>query len=136
MGANGAGGNNGGPMPPGAPGGQGGSQFAAGSAEDTLQKFCIAMSEGNLTSAAEYVSPRAKGTLLQIRDGQLSDDKVNEFKEAFVPSGLTLKPSRNAGGVGKTINLGNAKGQTLSFTLSKEEDVYKLREFTISKPKK
>lgn len=93
------------------------------------------MSEGNLTAAAEFVSGKAKSILAQIRDGELPDDKIDEFKEAFKPSGLKQKPSRGSGS-GKTINLGNEKGQTLSFTLSKEDDVFKLKEFTITKPKK
>ena len=99
-------------------------------------KFCTAMAEGNLTAAAEFVSPKAKSMLSQIREGQLPDDKVDELKESFVLSGLKTKPSRNTGGSGKTINLGNEKGQTLSFVLSKEDDVYKIKEFTITKPKK
>ena len=94
------------------------------------------MSEGNLSAAAEFVSGKAKAILAQIREGDLPDDKIEEFKEAFKPSGLKLKPSRNASGSGKTINLGNEKGQTLSFTLSKEDDIFKLKEFTISKSKK
>ena len=94
------------------------------------------MAEGNLTAAAEFVSPKAKSMLSQIREGQLPDDKVDELKESFVVSGLKTKPSRNTGGSGKTINLGNEKGQTLSFVLSKEDDVYKIKEFTITKPKK
>ena len=94
------------------------------------------MGEGNLTAAAEFISPKAKSTLAQIRDGQLPDDKLDELKGSFAVSGLKMKPSRNTGGSGKTINLGNEKGQTLSFTLSKEDDVYKIKEFTISKPKK
>lgn len=94
------------------------------------------MSEGNLAAAAEFISTRAKSTLGQIREGQLPDDKIDEFKEAFKPSGLKLKPSRNNSGSGKMITLGNEQGQTLSFTLSKEDDIFKLKEFTISKPKK
>ena len=94
------------------------------------------MAEGNLTAAAEFVSPKAKSMLGQIREGQLPDDKVDELKESFTMAGLKTKPSRNTGGSGKTINLGNEKGQTLSFVLSKEDDVYKIKEFTISKPKK
>ncbi len=94
------------------------------------------MSEGNLAAAAEFVSGKSKAILAQIREGNLPDDKIEEFKEAFKPSGLKLKPSRNNSGSGKVINLGNEKGQTLSFTLSKEDDIFKLKEFTISKPSK
>ena len=120
-----------------APGGQqGGAQFAAGSAEDALLKFCTALAAGNLTGAADYISPKAKGMLAQIRDGSLPDDKLDNLKDSFSLQGLQMKPSRNVGGVGRTINLGNAKTETLSFTLVKEDDSYKLKEFKITTSKK
>lgn len=120
----------------GGTGAQGGTQFPAGSAEDTLLKFCTAMSEGNVTAAAELVSPKARSLLAQIRDGELPDDKIDELVTSFALSGLKTKPSRKTGGSEKTLNLGNEQGQFLSFTLSKEDDTYKVKEFTISKPKK
>jgi hypothetical protein len=125
------------PSPPGAagPGGQGTPKLTPGSAEDSLFKFCTAMSEGNLTEAAEYISPKAKGTLAQIRDGSLSDDKTEKLKESFGLQGLKNKPSRNVG-IGRTIVLGNANNENLTFTLVKEDDIYKLREFKITASKK
>jgi len=125
--------------PAGAPGsgaGGGASQFQAGSAEDTLLKFCTAIAEGNLTAAGEHVSSKAKGELSKIREGDVSDARLEELQAAFELKGLQTRPSRNASGSGKTINLGNAKGQVLGFVLSKEDDVFKLKEFTLSKPKK
>lgn len=117
----------------GVPGGGNAPQFAAGSAEDVLLKFCTAMADSNLTEAAQYISSKAKGTLTQIRDGSLSDEKIETLKESFELKGLQLKPSRPTGGVGKTIVLGNGKSETLSFTLVKEDDSYMLREFKVSK---
>ncbi len=109
------------------------SQFEPGSAEEALAKFCVAMADSNLTEAAEYISPKAKGLLAQIRDGSLSEEKTDELKESFSPQGLTNLKARQTG-VGKAINLGNAKHELLSFTLMREaDDAYFLREFKVSK---
>ena len=99
-------------------------------------KFCTAMAEGNLTAAGEHVSAKAKGELGKIRDGEVSDARLEELQAAFELKSLQTRPSRNASSSGKTINLGNAKGQVLAFVLAKEDEVYKLKEFTLSKPKK
>jgi hypothetical protein len=117
----------------GIPGGAAGaSQFAPGSAEEALAKFCVAMADSNLTEAGEYISPKAKGLLAQIRDGSISEEKTDALKESFAPQGLTKVPSRITG-TGKTINLSNAKNELLSFTLMKEDDAYLLREFKVGK---
>jgi len=123
----------GGPIP-GAAGGIAGAaqQFPEGSAEAALLKFCAAMADSNLTEAGEYISPKAKGMLAQIRDGSITDEKIDTLKESFELTGLTLKPSRQTG-AGKSITLGNGKSELLSFTLMKEDDAYLLREFKISK---
>lgn len=91
------------------------------------------MADSNLTEAAQYISPRAKGILAQIRDGSISEEKAESLKESFSPQGLTLRPTRPVSGIGKNISLANAKSEGLNFTLVKEEDVYLLREFKISK---
>ncbi len=117
---------------PGA-GGQGGQQqFAVGSAEDSLSKFCLAMADSNLTDAAQYISPKAKGMLQQIREGTIPDDKLEGLKASFAPQGLSLRPTRPVGG-GRTINLANSKNELLSFTLFKEDDSYRIRDFSIKK---
>lgn len=90
------------------------------------------MADSNLTEAAQYVSPKAKGILSQIRDGNLTTEKLDGLKDSFSLQGLTLKPSRPVG-TGKTISLGNAKQETLSFTLMKEDDNYLLRDFKLTK---
>lgn len=99
-------------------------------------KFCTAIAEGNLTAAGEHVSSKAKGELGKIREGEMSDARLEELQAAFELKGLQTRPARNSSGSGKTINLSNAKGQVLGFVLSKEDEVFKLKEFTLSKPKK
>ncbi len=114
-------------------GGGGAQQFPAGSAEAALAKFCMAIADGNLTEAAEYVSPKAKGMLVQIRDGSLTDEKLDSLKSSLAPQDLQLRPNARSSGTGKAINLGNGKNELLSFTLVKEDDAYLLREFRITK---
>jgi len=101
-----------------------------------LLKFCTAMAEGNLTAAGEHVSSKAKGELGKIREADVSEARLEELRAAFTLKDLQTRPARSSGGSGKAINLGNAKGQVLAFVLSKEDDVFKVKEFTLSKPKK
>lgn len=90
------------------------------------------MASSNLTDAGQYVSSKAKGVLAQIRDGNVTDEKLETLKSSFTLENLTLKPSRPISGTGKTIVLAN-KVETLSFTLMKEDSGYMLREFRQSK---
>ena len=121
---------------PGSGASGGGQQFTAGSVEEVLLKFCTAMAEGNLTAAGEHVSSKAKGELGKIREADVSEARLEELRTAFTLKDLQTRPSRSSGGSGKAINLGNAKGQVLAFVLSKEDEVFKVKEFTLSKPKK
>ena len=116
---------------PGSGGGLGGQSFQPGSAEAAVAKFCAAMADSNLTEAGQYISPKAKGLLAQIRDGNITDEKIESLKASFKE--LTPKPSRPLGGVGKTLSLGNSNRESLSFTLMKEDDSYLLRELKITK---
>ena len=133
----GPGGMAGGPGAMGGPGG-GGSQagnFSPGSVDDTLQKFCTAMADGDTAAAAEYIFPKVKGLAGQIREGELSDDKIEEITNALSP--LTeLQPSGNPTNTKRMLR--NKKNQVLSFVLKKdkEDDTFKITEFSISKPKR
>ncbi len=120
-----------GAAPGGGGGGLGGQSFQPGSAEAAVAKFCAAMADSNLTEAGQYISPKAKGLLAQIRDGNITDEKIEGLKASFKE--LTPKPSRPLGGVGKTLSLGNSNRESLSFTLMKEEDIFLLRELKITK---
>ena len=118
---------------PGMSGGQGNS-FKQGSADDVLYKFCSALSENDSAAASDYVSSKAKGMVGQLRDGQLSQEKIDEIESAVTPlNELEPMPNRSNG----KRSLRNKRNQVLSFTLKKEkdEDSYKITEFTLGKPK-
>ena len=110
-------------------------KFADGSAEDVLLKFCTAMADNNLTAAAEYISAKSKGILVQIRDGSITDEKLDSMKASFSLTGLQIHSPLHDGGGGKMMSLANSKNEILSFTLAKESGAYKLREFKITEKK-
>jgi hypothetical protein len=129
-------GANGQPGMPGQPGGAGSpaGNLTPGSVEDTLYRFCVAVADGDTAAAAEFVSPKAKGLIGQLRDGALSEEKLEEVTNAITPV-TELQPNPN-----QTItkrSLRNKKNQVITFTVKKDkDDEYKITELTISKPKK
>ncbi len=136
-GANGMPGQPGAPGGPGGPGGAGGSaagNLTPGSIEDTLYRFCVAIADGDTAAAAEFVSPKAKGLIGQIRDGELSEEKLEEITDAISPV-TELQPNPTQTNTKRSLR--NRKNQVISFTLKKDKDEeYKITEFSISKPKK
>jgi hypothetical protein len=127
----GAGGMMGGPSG----GGSQSGSYSPGSVDDTLFKFCTAMAEGDTAAAAEYIFPKVKGMAGQIREGELSDDKLEEITNALSPI-TELQPSGNPTNTKRMLR--NKKNQVLSFVLKKdkEDDTFKITEFSISKPKR
>lgn len=118
------------------PGGSGqGSTFAAGSIEDTLFRFCTAMAEGDVAAAAEFLSPKAKGLVGKIRDGEISEEQLEDITNAISPVS-ELQPNQNQTSTKRSLR--NKKNQVISFTLKKDkdDDTFKITEFSISKPKK
>ena len=124
-------------MMPGQPGGAGGSgsTFPEGSIDDTLQRFCMALADGDTAAASEFVSPKATGMVGQIREGSLSEEKVEEISDAINPIS-DLQPNSKQKNNKRVLR--NKKNQVLSFTLKKDkdDDTYKITEFSVSKPKK
>jgi hypothetical protein len=119
-----------GPMGAGGAGGAN-AEFKSGSIDDTLSKFCHAMVDGDTNTAAEYISPKAKGVLASLRDGSLSEEKIEEITQILTPLN-DLKPGPNQ--ITDTRrNLINAKDQSITFVLKKEKDVYKITELTLPK---
>lgn len=111
-----------------------GPSFPSGSADEAVYKFCVAMAEGDTAAANEFVSAKSKGILAELHEGTLSEEKIEEVTNLLTP--LT-ELSRNPEQTGSTKRaLRNGKGQSISFTLKKEKDAYKITEFSYSKPKK
>ena len=121
---------------PGQPGGAGSpaGNLTPGSIEDTLYRFCVAIADGDTAAAAEFVSPKAKGLIGQIRDGELSEEKLEEITNAISPV-TELQPNPNQTTTKRSLR--NKKNQVITFTVKKDkDDEYKITELTISKPKK
>ena len=122
----------GGPGGPG--GGQQGTNFPAGSIEDSIYRFCVAMADGDTAAAAEFLGSKAKGLVGQLREGELSEEKVEEIQNALSPI-TELQP--NPGQNNTKRSLRNKKNQVISFTMKKDkdDDRFKIVELSISKPK-
>ena len=121
---------------PGQPGGAGSpaGNLTPGSIEDILYRFCVAIADGDTAAAAEFVSPKAKGLIGQIRDGELSEEKLEEITDAISPV-TELQPNPSQTNTKRSLR--NRKNQIISFTVKKDKDEeYKITEFSISKPKK
>jgi hypothetical protein len=125
--------NPGGQGQPGSAGGQG-KNFPPGSADEALFMFCTAMEEGDTAKASEYVSPKAKGILGDLRDGKLSDEKIEEITNLVSPVS-ELAPNGDQNSSTKR-SLRNGKEQVMSFTLKKEKDVYRITDLTFKQKKK
>ena len=93
------------------------------------------MAEGDVAAAAEFLSPKSKGLVGQLREGELSDEKIEEITNAIAPVN-ELQPNPNQTSTKRSLR--NKKNQVISFTLKKdkEDDTFKITEFSISKPKK
>jgi hypothetical protein len=121
--------------PGGGPGGgQQGTNFPAGSIEDSIYRFCVAMADGDTAAAAEFLGSKAKGLVGQLREGELSEEKVEEIQNALSPI-TELQP--NPGQNNTKRSLRNKKNQVISFTMKKDkdDDRFKIVELSISKPK-
>ncbi len=132
QGSQGGSGTPGGPGTRGGPGSQS-NNFAPGSVDDTLARFCTALAEGDTAAASEFISAKAKALAGKLRDGELSDEQIEEITDAIVPIS-ELQPTANSTLTKRGLR--NGKNQSISFTLKKEDDSYKITEFTVSKPKK
>ena len=116
---------------PGSPGGN----LTPGSIEDTLTKFLNALADGDTAAAAEYINPKAKGLIGQIREGELSEEKLEEITAAISPvAELQPNPSQTM----TKRSLRNKKNQVIAFTFKKDknDDSFKITEFSVSKPKR
>ncbi len=109
-------------------------KFAPGSAEEVLFNFCIAVADNDTATASDYVSLKAGGILAKLRDGDLAEEKIEEIVDAIAPVN-ELTPNADQPGGGKRT-LRNGKNQTISFTVKKEKETYKITELSVSKLKR
>jgi hypothetical protein len=105
-----------------------------GTIEEVLLSFCTAIADDDTATASDFVSAKATGILAKLRDGDMTDEKIEELVELFTPFN-ELKPTQEQpGGTKRTLRNGN--NQVITFTLKKEKDIYKITELALPKGKK
>ena len=125
------------PAKPGRPtqtGGPAPSQFPAGTTEDAIYRFCIAAADGDTATASDYIGHSAIGMAAKLREGELSEERIEEMIELLNPT-ADLSPSQTARPSNTKRTIHNKRGQTISFVLKKEKEVYKIVELSFTKPK-
>ncbi len=120
--------------PAGAEGGAGTTEALppAGSIEYAIMKLAQMAKEGKYEEAKEIISTRAKGLAATIREGELTDSKIEALKTSF--EGMELF-SRKSVGNGVQFVVKNNRNQFLTFVVVKEGPEFVLREFTVREGK-
>lgn len=107
-------------------------KLVPGTADEVLFHFCMAMSEDDTTTASDYISTKATGTLAKLRNGELAEAKIEELTDLFMPlTELQSRPDQGEGG--NTRSVINGRNQTITFTLKKEKDIYRITELKFTK---
>ncbi|WP_010588506.1 hypothetical protein [Schlesneria paludicola] len=116
-------------------GGPAPSTFAAGSADDALYRFCIALADGDTATASDYVSHSAVGIAAKLREGELPEAKIEEISESLKPfDQLQNVQARRPSNIKRSVR-NQRSGQVISFVLKKEKEIYKIVEVSVSKAK-
>jgi hypothetical protein len=89
--------------------------------------------KGEVKSLEEFISPKCKGVLGDLRDGKATEKQLAELKAQF--TGLRPIGIRNENGT-RVLTLTNAKDEIISFKVKKEGDVFKVIEMTVKQPTK
>ncbi len=116
-------------------GGQGGGGVSqnptaqVGTAEYSAQKVVLQLLGGELSGLEEFISPKCKGMLGDVRDGKATDQQKEELKKLFNGLQATGKPKLENGA--KVITVRNADGAIITFKVKKEGDDQKVTEMTV-----
>ena len=109
-------------------------KVAPGSPDEAVLNFCTAVADDNTATASDYISSTARGLAEQMREGTMTEERISDFVKFLNPFS-ELKPVPEPPS-GSKRTLRNAKGQTMTFTVRKEKEVYKITEVTLTKAKK
>jgi len=132
------------PMPPGgfagAPGAPGAGNAGtpqnpsspAGTPEYSAEKVVVQLLAGDLSGLEEFISPKCKGPLADVRDGKATDKQKDDLKKLFTGLQGAGKPRTESGA--KVLSVRNAEGATITFRVKKENDSHKIIEMTVKPP--
>ena len=84
--------------------------------------------KGDTSGLAEFISPKCKGPLGDIRDGKATEKQLEDLKKTF--TGVKGVGMKTENGV-KVLTLRNADNSTITFRVKKEGEDYKVFEMTV-----
>lgn len=103
-------------------------QSLAGTAEFSAESVVIQALKGDTSGLAEFISPKCKGPLGDIRDGKATEKQLEDLKKTF--TGVKGVGMKTENGV-KVLTLRNADNSTITFRVKKEGEDYKVIEMTV-----
>ena len=114
--------------PAGAAGTPQNPQSPAGTAEFSAESVVIQALKGDASALAEFISPKCKGVLGDIRDGKASEKQIEELRKTL--TGVKGVGAKTDNGV-KVLTLRNADNSTVTFRVKKEGEDYKVIEMSV-----
>ncbi len=105
-------------------------QSAAGTPEYSAEKVIIQLLAGDVSGLEEYISPKCKGILGNIRDGHATDKQKEDLKKLFSGHLQRLAKSRTESGA-KVMSIRNDDGATITFKVKKEGEVQRIIEMDV-----
>ena len=84
--------------------------------------------KGDTSGLVEFISPKCKGVLGDIRDGKATEKQIDELKKLFAGvKGIGSKTDNGA----KVLTLRNSDNSTITFRVKKEGEEFKVIEMTV-----
>ena len=87
---------------------------------------------GDAKGLSEFISPKIKGILGDVRDGKATEKQVEELKKTFTNINLVGKPKKEASTTVYTLK--NGDGATITLKVKKEAEDFRLTEYTVKAP--
>ena len=103
-------------------------QSPAGTAEFSAESIVIQALKGDTSALAEFISPKCKGVLGDIRDDKATEKQIDDLKKLF--AGIKGVGSKSENGA-KVLTLRNADNSTITFRVKKESEEFRVIEMTV-----
>lgn len=105
-----------------------GGRFEEGTAPYAVMQMVDAIDQGDLETAAKYISDNARGLLGSIRDGKTGENQLNELQSYF----STMDPlSQRPRGRSITLNFNGGQSKVLSFEVVREGREFLVKSMTV-----
>jgi hypothetical protein len=104
-----------------------------GSWEHAMLTFTEKVAEGDYSGLEYLITSKAKGLLAEIRDGEVSEERIEELKASFAeaaPQPESLKKT----GASIILAMKGKLGHLIVLTVGKEDGVFKIRDMKINEP--